>query len=344
MACREQLVQSGQITPELRRSEAGGLIETANSLLAIGDTTGALAAATQARQINADLVAQSPGNTDWRHQLSIADERVGNVQVAQGDLTAALQSYRHSVAVRQRLAQSEPGNDFWQREFAVAQGKIGDVQAKQGDLAGALKSFRDALPIVEQLPSLLQTMRSVSTTSRPSPPGLATFRDQGDLAGALKSYRDGQAVDQRLMEAHPDNSQWLSDTAIGDDKVGDVQKAQGDLVGALQSYRASLAIRQKLTKSDPGNGDWQSKLSASYERVGDAQFAQGDLTAACNPSAMLSPFPIGWRSPIPPTTAGNMIWRCFTNASLTGRRCKATLRRAQIISRRPRYQAALGES
>ena len=98
---QEQLVQSGQITPELRRSEAGGLIETADSLLAIGDTGGALAAATQARQINADLVAQSPDNTDWRHQLSIADERVGNVQVAQGDLTAALQSYRNSVAVRQ---------------------------------------------------------------------------------------------------------------------------------------------------------------------------------------------------------------------------------------------------
>ena len=60
---QEQLVKSGQVTPELRRSEAGGSSRL-DSLLAIGDTEGALAAANQARQIITDLVASNPGNTD----------------------------------------------------------------------------------------------------------------------------------------------------------------------------------------------------------------------------------------------------------------------------------------
>jgi hypothetical protein len=109
-ACRSSSSNPGKVTPDLRRSEAGDLIETLDSLLSIGDTAGALAAAMQAWQVDTDLLAQSPGNTDWRHQLSIAAERIGDVQVAQGDLAAALKSYRDSLAVRDGLAQSEPSN------------------------------------------------------------------------------------------------------------------------------------------------------------------------------------------------------------------------------------------
>ena len=69
-ALQEQLIKSGQVTPELKSSEAGALDETATSLLAIGDTAGALAAAEQARQIMTDLLASNPGaptsSTVWR--------------------------------------------------------------------------------------------------------------------------------------------------------------------------------------------------------------------------------------------------------------------------------------
>jgi eukaryotic-like serine/threonine-protein kinase len=89
-ALQEQLIKSGQVTPELKSSEAAALNETATSLVAIGDTAGALAAAEQARQIMADLLASNPGNAGWQRELSVSYESVGDVQVAQGDLAAAL--------------------------------------------------------------------------------------------------------------------------------------------------------------------------------------------------------------------------------------------------------------
>ena len=91
-ALQEQLIKSGQATPELRRSEVEALFETATSLLAIGDTAGALAAAEQARQIMADLAASNPTNAGWQRDLSVSYNKVGDVQVAQGDLTGALKS------------------------------------------------------------------------------------------------------------------------------------------------------------------------------------------------------------------------------------------------------------
>src|SRR5277367_3925981 len=48
LALQEQLSKSGQVTLGLKRSEAAALLEVTNSLLAIGDTAGALVAAEQA--------------------------------------------------------------------------------------------------------------------------------------------------------------------------------------------------------------------------------------------------------------------------------------------------------
>ena len=278
---QEQLIKSGQVTPALKRSEAAALDETATSLLAIGDTAGALAAAEQARQIMADLIASNPGNAGWQRDLSVSYENVGDVQVAQGDLAGALKSYRDSLAIIGRLAQSDPGNAGWQRDLSVAYENVGDVQVAQGDLAGALKSYRDGLAIRERLaqsdPGNAGWQRDLSVSyNKVGDVQVA----QGDLAGALKSYRDSLGIIGRLAQSDSGNAGWQRDRSVSYENVGDVQVAQGDLAGALKSYRDSLAIKDRLAQSDPGNAGWQRDLSVSYERVGNVQVAQGDLAGA----------------------------------------------------------------
>ena len=278
---QEQLIKSGQVTPELKSSEAAALDETATSLLVIGDTAGALAAAEQARQIMADLLASNPGSTDFQRDLSVFDDRIGDAQVLRGDLAGALKSYRDSLALRERLARSDPGNAGWQSDLLISYDHVGDVQVVQGDLAGALKSYRDGLIIIERLaqsdPDNASWQRDLSVAyNRVGNVQVA----QGDLAGALKSYRDGHAIAERLARSDPGNAGWQRDLSVSYDKVGDVQVAQGDLAGALTSYRDSLAIAERLAQSDPGNAGWQRDLSAAYEKVGNVQVAQGDLAGA----------------------------------------------------------------
>ena len=61
--CKSSLPTPGRRRRSLSAARPPALTETAASLLAIGDTAGALAAAEQARQIMADLVASNPGST-----------------------------------------------------------------------------------------------------------------------------------------------------------------------------------------------------------------------------------------------------------------------------------------
>jgi tetratricopeptide (TPR) repeat protein len=280
-ALQEQLIKSGQVTPELKRSEAAALTETVDTLLTIGDTAGALAAAEQARQIIADLVAGHPGNMVWQQDLSVSYEKIGDVQARQGDLASALKAYRASLAIRERLAKSDPSNAEWQRDVSVSYERIGDVQMAQGDLAGALTSYRDSLAISERL-------------AKSDPGNAGRQRDlalpyekvgdvqvaQGDLSGALRSFQASLAILEQLAKSDPDDADGQHDLATVYDRVGNVQEAQDDLAGALKSFRNRLAVMDRLAKSDPGNTEWQRDLSVSYGRIGEIQVARGELAGA----------------------------------------------------------------
>jgi tetratricopeptide (TPR) repeat protein len=213
--------------------------------------------------------------------LSVADNKIGDVQVARGDLAGALKSYRRSLAVRDQLAQSDPGNAGWQRDLSVSYNKIGDVQIEQGNLAGALSSYNDCLAIFDQLtksdPANAGWQRDLSVAyTRIGDVQVA----QDDLAGALKSYSDSLAIFDRLAKSDPRNADWQYNLGISNERIGDVQIAQGNLAGALKSYRAKFGIIDRLAKSDPRNAGWQRDLSVSYEKIGDVQLARGNLASA----------------------------------------------------------------
>ena len=78
LALQDQLTKSGQVTADLKHSKASALDETASTLLAIGDTAGAMAAAQQAKQIDEELLASDPGNVVWERSLSVANSMIGN--------------------------------------------------------------------------------------------------------------------------------------------------------------------------------------------------------------------------------------------------------------------------
>jgi tetratricopeptide (TPR) repeat protein len=278
---QDQLTSSGEISPELRRSQAAALTATVDTLRTAGDIKGALAAARQAHDIFQALLASAPDNTDYQRDLSIIDDKIGDVSMDQGDLPGALGAYRDSLAIMEPLAKKDPGNTQWQYDLGVNNEHIGTVLKAQGDLAGALAAYRERLlsdkALVAKDPSNAQWQRDLSIGDEKVGDMLWA---QGDLAGALAAYRDELAIDKALTAKDPGNTQWQRDLAIGDNKIGNVLIDQGDLAGALAAYRDSLAIRRALAAKDPGNTEWQRDLAVSDGKIGEVLRAQGDLPGA----------------------------------------------------------------
>jgi tetratricopeptide (TPR) repeat protein len=250
---QEELLGSGESSPDLLRSQAEALIATTDTLLSLGETQSALAAAKQAQDIFQALLKQRPDSTDIQRELSLSYDNIGSVQVDQGNLPAALTSYQASLTIADRLAQSDPGNARWQRDLSVSYEKVGDVQVAQGNLPAALTSYQADLAISERLaqsdPGNAGWQRDLSVSYEKV--GNVQVA-QGNLPAALTSYQASLTIADRLAKSDPGNAGWQRDLSFSYERIGDVQVAQGNLPAALTSYQASLAIRDRLAKSDPG--------------------------------------------------------------------------------------------
>jgi tetratricopeptide (TPR) repeat protein len=278
---QDQLLSGGETSPELRRSQAEALIETTNTLLTLGDTQGALAAATQARDIFRALVASNPDSADFHRESSISDERIGDVLVVQGQLDAALAAYRDSLAIRKRQALEDPGDTECQRDLSVSNNKIGDVLVAKGQLDDALAAYLDGLSIRKALalkhPSNAKLERDLSVSDNKIGRVLVM---QGHLDDALAAYRDGLAIRKALALKDVCNTQCQRDLSVSDELIGDVLVAQGQLDGALAAYRDGLAFAKALAVKDPGNTDWQRDLLVGDDRIGGVLVMQGHLDDA----------------------------------------------------------------
>jgi tetratricopeptide (TPR) repeat protein len=158
------------------------------------------------------LAKADPGNAGWQRDLSVSQEKIGDVLRAQGNLPAALDAFNASLAIRERLAKADPGNAGWQRDLSVSQDKIGDVLVKQGNLAEALDAFNASLAIAERLakadPGNAGWQHDIALSLQRV--GYISMQ-QGSTSEALDAYRRGLAIMQALVALAPDHAAFKRD-------------------------------------------------------------------------------------------------------------------------------------
>ena len=169
---------------------------------------------------DAEAAARRQGD---ERNLSVAFNKLGDVQMAQGNIAGALKSYEADLAIADQLAKSDPGNAGWQRDLSVSYNKIGDVQVAQGDLAGALKSFQDSHAIRDKLakadPGHTGWQRDLAATFS----NLASVHWQsGDSAKARDLLRQGQSIMARMTKLSPDNTHWAQLLAWFDRQIAEL--------------------------------------------------------------------------------------------------------------------------
>jgi hypothetical protein len=98
-------------------------------LVAQGDGPGALAAYQAGLTIAEGLAKRDPANTQWQRDLSVSNNKIGDVLVAQGDGPGALAAYQAGLTIAEGLAKRDPANTQWQVDVAVSCGKLGSLNS-----------------------------------------------------------------------------------------------------------------------------------------------------------------------------------------------------------------------
>ena len=273
---QDQLFKGGETSAALRRSQAEALLEATSTLLTLGNTDSALALATQARDIFGDLVASNPDNSDFQRELSVSNERIGDVLVLQGNLDGGLAAYRETLTLRKSLALKDPGDTECERDLSVSDNKIGDVLLAKGQLDEALAVYQEGLAVRKALalkdPSNAKLQRDLSVSDNKVADVLVK---QGHLDDALGAYRDSLAIRKALALKDSCNAQCQRDLSVSNELIGDVLVAQGKLNRALPAYTDGLDIAKALAAKDPSNTDWQRDVLVGDDRIGDLLVRQG---------------------------------------------------------------------
>jgi tetratricopeptide (TPR) repeat protein len=276
LALQRQLSDSGETSPDLRRSEAGALMESVDTFLAQGDTKAALAAAERSRAILESLVASNHDDASSQRALSASQNKNGDVLLATGRREEALEVYQKGLAILQALAATQPENDKPEGDMSVSYNKIGDILVTMGQREAALDAYRSSLAIRERL--VVAAPRDTHWQLELSL-GYVRIGDllvlEGKREEALDTFRKSEAIQEKLVSLDPRNTDWRGELAVSDDKIGDVLVAAGRQDEALEAYRKSLAIRDILAAADTGNATWQLGLSVSDNKVGDLLLAAG---------------------------------------------------------------------
>jgi hypothetical protein len=97
------------------------------------------------------LAVADPSNAGWQRDLSVSQEKVGNVLRDQGDVAGALAAYRESLQVRRRLAEADPSNAVWQRDLSLSLTLMAQFHEQRRDPSEALPLARESLTIDERL-------------------------------------------------------------------------------------------------------------------------------------------------------------------------------------------------
>jgi tetratricopeptide (TPR) repeat protein len=280
-ASQDQLTASGQTSEELQTSTARALMETQRTLLTIGDTAGAFAAADRARTILAGLLARQPDSFAWQHDLSVTYGKLGDVLLKQGRLDDALKAFHEGRAINERLFAADPRNAELHHLLSFSYHRIADVLQAQGKLDEALRVYERDVVVRQRLTefdrSNTEWQRSLSV-AHGRIGDLRLRMSQPDRA--LEAYRAALAVARRLAAANRDNTEWQQDVAICQEKVGDALREQGELDAALDTFRDNLGIYERLAASDPGNFTWQYDVAFAHYKVAEVLELQSKLDDA----------------------------------------------------------------
>jgi tetratricopeptide (TPR) repeat protein len=236
----------------------------------------------EAQRLARRLVENDTSNRQWRRDLSVSYNKLGDVAIAQGKLDEAARSYGDGLTIRKTLADADPSNRQWQqRDLSVSYNKLGDVAMAQGKLEESARNYRDGLTIAKKLadadPGNTGWQRDLSVFyNKLGDVAMA----QGKLEEATRNYGDSLAIRKKLADADPSNTEWQRDLSVSYNMLGNVAMAQGKRDEAVEYYAEDMAITKKLAEADPSNAEWQRDLSVSYGKIGDVALTQGKLDDA----------------------------------------------------------------
>lgn len=276
-ALYDQLAESGENAPLLRRSQAIARSESASTLVTQGDLSGALDELMRSKSLIEDLLAANPDDGRFRIDLSIVFTKIAGILMKRGDLDDAAKLYKDALAINEAELHKDPWNPERMADVARSHATLGDAWLGASKLSDALTSFKNAKSTLEKLTAENPRHNQFQFDLASVFERIAFVHELSkDLKSAIEAYKNCVAATEVHTTNNPNNATLRRDFAVRLGRLGGMLVATGAKDEGMSSYMNALAILETLTDSDPNNTDWKHDMSVFLVRLGDALSDSGD--------------------------------------------------------------------
>jgi tetratricopeptide (TPR) repeat protein len=260
---QDQLTQSGETSPELKRTEEVAFGQLMLTYLAQGDAKAALEAAERAVAIAEGLVQHDPQNKGWQQDLAITYSRLGDALMASGRRTDAFAAYRKALAVSEAVAAANPDDAGAHRSVAIDHERLGNTFNAEGNRPEALAQYETALRILQRFGERDAEWQWTLAFAHGNVGNVLLSGARGEEA--LEQFRQEVDLMRKVVLAMPRDLRAQRSLATAYEGLGRALLALGRTDEALDAQEANLRIAQEVAASDPANIQRQSELSSTYE-------------------------------------------------------------------------------
>jgi tetratricopeptide (TPR) repeat protein len=214
------------------------------------------------QQVLAALVAGEADNVEFRHNLALCHERIGDLKRKLGDPQSAFENYGASAAMLEQVAATAEEPATFHRMEHVVRNKMGDLLREHGGLPAALDHYRQALALVSAIAAtdigntgwqrdLWQTHNRIGDT----------LLAQGQYDGALDSYGQSHIIFKRLALSDPENDSWQRDLLASYVKLGELLHELRRRTEASGMFGEGRELANQLIATSPDNELWKRYLT-----------------------------------------------------------------------------------
>ncbi len=270
-ALLQALAAEQNLPPSARNAFGAAQMELSMSLLAAGDSAGALAAADKAVATMSDLAAAVADDPYYETALGGALVAQGDARRAQGDFDGAREAYGAAFTRFGQVAAKAPDDPAARAALGHAHLKRGELAETTGDLDAAFADYDAARRIfaarVAKDPGDISAAQNLAIALD----RIGDWRmKRNRVPDASASYEEAAPLFRKVSEAAPENAIRRHDLAAALIKVGDIRMRAGDGASALTLFREALGVLTGLAMSDPGNAVFARAAATAHERVADA--------------------------------------------------------------------------
>jgi serine/threonine-protein kinase len=268
LALRRELAAAEGADVETRLDVGRSLQKVGRLLAVTGDTTGALAALEEQRELAERLQAEHPTDA-VRSVLAQAHLYTGVVLSDAGKSAEALPAYHKALPIQQQLADANPAVPEFQRDLADLHNTIGIDLQMTGKPEEALTAWRKALAIQQKLAD--------------ANPAVTDFQHQlgmihhnigmllsltGRWEEAMPWFLKALAIGQKIADANPAVAQYQNGLAVSHAALGATLSRTAKLEQAAEAYSKALAVFQKLANANPTVPYYQRSLATLHNELG----------------------------------------------------------------------------